>query len=158
MTRRLKTPVIITALSILAILLIELLARSVALPLISNIRHSRQADSTVYVNAKFDVATLVAEISEASGIQYEPYVIWKRKPYIGSLVNVDGDGNRVTNYNSNEPDALKTWMFGGSTVWGWGAPDYQTVPGQLSRSHSRSPSAFLISSETTAASARSIAR
>ena len=89
MTRRIKAPAILIALSILAILIVELLARSVALPLISSIRHSRQADSTVYLDAEFDVATLVAEISEASGIQYEPYVIWKRKPYLGSLVNVD---------------------------------------------------------------------
>ena len=134
MTRRLKAPVIIAALSILAILVIEQLARSVALPLISNIRHSRQAESPVYLDAEFDATTLVAEISEANGIRYEPYVIWKRKPYIGSLVNVDRDGNRVTNFNSDEPDALKIWMFGGSTVWGWGAPDFQTVPSQLSRS------------------------
>lgn len=134
MTRRLKAPVIIAALSILAILVIEQLARSVALPLISNIRHSRQAESPVYIDAEFDSATLVAEISEANGIRYEPYVIWKRKPYIGSLVNVGRDGNRVTNFNSGEPDALKIWMFGGSTVWGWGAPDFQTVPSQLSRS------------------------
>ncbi|MCH8062436.1 MAG: SGNH/GDSL hydrolase family protein [Chloroflexi bacterium] len=133
MTRRLKTPVIITALSILTILIVELLARSVALPLISAIRHSRQADSTVYIDAEFDVATLVAEISGANGIRYEPYVIWKRKPYIGSLVNVDQDGNRVTHFNSDEPDALKIWMFGGSTIWGWGAPDFQTVPSLLSR-------------------------
>ena len=51
MTRRLKAPVIIAALCILAILAMEQLARSVALPLISNIRHSRQADSPVYIDA-----------------------------------------------------------------------------------------------------------
>ncbi|MCH9009107.1 MAG: hypothetical protein IIC21_00600, partial [Chloroflexi bacterium] len=111
MTRRLKAPVIIAALCILAILVMEQLARSVAVPLISNIRHSRQAESPVYIDAEFDATTLVAEISEANGIRYEPYVIWKRKPYIGSLVNVDRDGNRVTNFNSDEPDALKIWMF-----------------------------------------------
>jgi hypothetical protein len=68
---------------------------------------------------------------DALQVSYAPYVIWKTKPYQGEDVNVDKDGNRVTPGARCNKDSYTVFMFGGSTMWGDGAPDWGTVPAYL---------------------------
>ena len=40
-------------------------------------------------------------------------------------------GSRRTVGNSSSEDALDIWVFGGSAVWGVGAPDHETIPSHM---------------------------
>jgi lysophospholipase L1-like esterase len=74
---------------------------------------------------------LYQEIRESIIREYRPYVGWSRRPFKGNLVNINEEGDRVTRYNSARDDALQIWVFGGSTVWGFGVPDSETIPSYL---------------------------
>lgn len=65
---------------------------------------------------------------------YHPFVGWRRPPHEGEWVNVDAEGLRpVPGARCDAPDAYRLWAFGGSTMWGWGAPDGETIPAYLQR-------------------------
>jgi len=88
-----------------------------------------------YRDADYDPVELWREIWAGTNVwlAYEPYTVWSRKPVTGKYVNVNRDGHRVTTDNSTDPDALKIWMFGGSTTWGMAVPDAYTLPSYLTR-------------------------
>lgn len=67
----------------------------------------------------------------APGESYEPYVIWKKKPYESQYLGVDKDGNRVTPGARCGKDSYVVFMFGGSTMWGTGVPDWGTIPAYI---------------------------
>jgi lysophospholipase L1-like esterase len=48
-------------------------------------------------------------------------------------LNIGPDGVRRTCFNSDDPRAKRVWVFGGSTVWGTGSPDCETLPSHLSQ-------------------------
>ncbi len=75
------------------------------------------------------------EFDAAYVSEWSPYVYWKRAPYAGKYINVDERGVRATAGGAppETPDALRIWMFGGSTLWGTGARDEHTIPSILSR-------------------------
>lgn len=62
---------------------------------------------------------------------YSSYVGWRRKAFSGQTVNIDSEGRRVTRSPINRLDSVH--IFGGSTVWGTGGRDAETVPSQLAR-------------------------
>ncbi len=68
------------------------------------------------------------EFKGADNRYYVPYVIWKDEPFAGKFINVDRDGNRVTPGARCESNSYVVFMFGGSTMWGYGAPDQGTIP------------------------------
>lgn len=59
-----------------------------------------------------------------------PYYMWRRRPFQGTYTNVDEGGIRRT-IKSPKPGAKMVVVLGGSTTWGTGAPDAQTVPSWL---------------------------
>ena len=69
--------------------------------------------------------------------QYRPYVLWRMAAYKGRYIHVDSDGLRVTPGAECQESAYRVWVFGGSTVWGAGSPDGQTIPSYLQRLISR---------------------
>lgn len=71
------------------------------------------------------------ETRSAENYQYRPYVIWSHQPHSGDLVNVDGEGRRVTPGAQCSANAFKVFAFGGSSMWGWGSPDWGTIPAYL---------------------------
>lgn len=89
------------------------------------------AGQAAYDGANYDVVQLFKEFNQNHTNVYQPYTIWSRKPYQGSLINIDAEGNRVTLHNSSRDDALEVWLLGGSTAWGTGAPDDQTIASHL---------------------------
>lgn len=51
-------------------------------------------------------------------------------PLKSKYINVYENGHRKTKKNP-EPGAKRVFMFGGSTLWGWGSPDDMTIPSCL---------------------------
>ena len=87
-----------------------------------------------YEGATYDPVETWREIWDGSDrwLRYEPYTVWRRSDN-GALVSVDERGRRATHHNSSEPDALEVWTLGGSTMWGMGVPDAETIPSHLAR-------------------------
>jgi lysophospholipase L1-like esterase len=71
------------------------------------------------------------EQRRALAYDYHPYGLWRSRPFHGETINVDAEGRRRTHHVRCEPDAPAVWVFGGSTVWGYGSPDWLTVPSRL---------------------------
>ena len=72
-----------------------------------------------------------SELLQALRKDYYPYVVWRSPGFSGELLNIDGQGRRVTPGAACVPGALRVYVFGGSTAWGWGAPDWGTIPAYL---------------------------
>jgi hypothetical protein len=62
---------------------------------------------------------------------YHPYVLWRRAPLKGDFVNINQDGIRFTPGADCSLNSYKVFAFGGSTMWGTGAPDWGTIPAYL---------------------------
>ena len=65
--------------------------------------------------------------------QYVPYTIWRYKELHGKHININEDGIRATIPNSNDKSDKKLFFFGGSTIWGTGVDDNNTIPSFVSR-------------------------
>ena len=65
------------------------------------------------------------------GANFEPYYHWRRGAFVGKFTNTSPDGVRLTVKNNIAPDARKIFLFGGSTLWGTGSPDRNTIPSEL---------------------------
>lgn len=69
--------------------------------------------------------------------RWKSYVYYRRKPFKGNYINIDERGVRLTSPSSiTAAEAAKTvkiFMFGGSTLWGWGARDQGTISSHLGR-------------------------
>jgi hypothetical protein len=70
-----------------------------------------------------------------NSLQYQSYVIWRRAPYSGQTINVDADGIRKTYYSSCDASEYTIWIFGNSTLWGTGVPDWDTIPSLLAKKY-----------------------
>ena len=63
-------------------------------------------------------------------MKYHPYTIWRFPPFQGRYINTDEEGTRVTPGSCQSP---RVWLFGGSTMWGFGAPDDGTIAAHVQR-------------------------
>lgn len=91
--------------------------------------------SAPYADAPYDAEAFFAEMRAARKEAYTPYVVWRSRPFDGEFIHIDDEGNRST-YRaapSGSGEALRIWLFGGSVIWGLGAPDSLTVSSQLAR-------------------------
>ncbi len=59
------------------------------------------------------------------------WMMWEGAPFKGALINVNDEGRRVTPGDECRAGAFVIWAFGGSTMWGYGAPDSLTIPALL---------------------------
>ncbi|HEY1470485.1 MAG TPA: SGNH/GDSL hydrolase family protein [Candidatus Acidoferrum sp.] len=72
--------------------------------------------------------------------RYVPFLIWGERPWHSKHINVDESaiGNLRRTVNSSYPGCNQAerkviWMFGGSTLFGMGVPDEETIASHLSR-------------------------
>jgi hypothetical protein len=70
-----------------------------------------------------------------NSLQYQSYVIWRRAPFAGETINVDAGGIRQTSYSSCGAGDYTIWMFGNSSLWGTGVPDWDTIPSLLAKKY-----------------------
>jgi lysophospholipase L1-like esterase len=72
--------------------------------------------------------------------RWEPYVYFRQKPFRGKTIKIGDDGLRATwqppasTKNRGQREPVKILMLGGSSLWGFGARDDQTIPSLLARS------------------------
>ncbi len=69
----------------------------------------------------------------SASMTWHPYVYWRRKPFSGTYIHVDTQGVRRSVYpRLTEADTTYRIIFyGGSTMWGTGAPDEATIPSHV---------------------------
>ena len=65
--------------------------------------------------------------------RYAPFKGWSRKPYNGQFVTIDSLGNRVNGSAINTDNNVSIHFYGGSTIWGTGVSDEQTIPSYFQR-------------------------
>ncbi|HET7292890.1 MAG TPA: hypothetical protein VFM88_10730 [Vicinamibacteria bacterium] len=63
-------------------------------------------------------------------VEYRPFGLWRSRPFEGRTIVVGGDGLRRT-VHSRCPADETVFLFGGSSVWGFGSPDWETLPSHL---------------------------
>lgn len=68
-------------------------------------------------------------------LAYEPHAfgLWRSRPFAGGTIHVDADGVRATPGSVCGGTAPTVLMFGGSTLWGYGSPDWETIPAWFAR-------------------------
>lgn len=66
-------------------------------------------------------------------LEYHPFGLWRSRPFSGETINVDAEGVRLTLHSRCEPGDARAWLFGGSSMWGFGSPDAETIPSLLAK-------------------------
>lgn len=74
---------------------------------------------------------LAREWAPSGSYDYQPYVVWRHRRYRGETIFVDDEGLRRTYHSHCDGDQYTIWVFGGSTLWGAGSPDWGTIPSFL---------------------------
>jgi len=83
-----------------------------------------------------DVETLLTETWRKLSLGYEPFTGFREKPFRGRFVNVDRAGFRFSKDQAPWPpgrEAINVFVFGGSTTFGMGLPDDQTIPSYMGK-------------------------
>ena len=84
--------------------------------------------------AAADVKTLLDETSRNGEYEYQPFTDFRERPFRGRFVNVDPAGFRFSKDQAPwppRPQAINVFIFGGSTTFGVGLPDDQTIASYL---------------------------
>ncbi|WP_255048793.1 hypothetical protein [Lacihabitans sp. CS3-21] len=80
----------------------------------------------VYKDSKY--AKLIFDEFNGLQTQYKSYIEWQRKPYNGITVHIDENGQRYDPKRLNIRGQKQVYFFGGSTMWGTGVDDANTIP------------------------------
>ena len=81
-----------------------------------------------------DLARLIYREKKQLKTQYVPYTAWSRKPFSGETININQDGDRIHPLTTDQPSKYIRF-FGGSTMWGTGVDDLNTIPAQFNALH-----------------------
>jgi hypothetical protein len=103
-------------------------------------KYSQSNLATVYPDLTSQERDLLLQETWARHQGYADYVMLREKPYQGRYVNVSQAGFRQVKNQGPWPPAdqnLNVFVFGGSTTFGYGMPDEQTVPSFLQEVCSR---------------------
>ena len=93
----------------------------------SNIRDDFRWRLPNYKNIEW-APTHFKEIHELQS-EYRSYIGWRRLPYYGQTINIDEKGVRMTPQSKLATDNSPLVVFlGGSSMWGTGADDANTIP------------------------------
>jgi hypothetical protein len=81
-----------------------------------------------------DLDTLLRETYIDLGFEYEPFTEFRNKPLRGQFVNVDPAGFRLSKNQAPwppRPENFNVFVFGGSTAFGMGLADNETIASYL---------------------------
>ena len=90
-----------------------------------------------------DVKTLLRETYREATMEYEPFTGFRNRPLQKRFVHVDPAGFRFSKNQAPwppRPEATNVFVFGGSTAWGMGLPDDETIASYLQECVSASDS------------------
>ena len=68
---------------------------------------------------------------ELLGYEVYSYGLVRARPFTGETIVVDRAGIRQTAHTRCDGSAPTVYVFGGSTIWGYGSPDWETIPSHL---------------------------
>jgi hypothetical protein len=98
---------------------------------------SEKAIPRIYPDLKRDeVEQLLAE-TWGRPVAFHPFTLFKERPFSGKFVNVHEVGFRFSQDQAAWPpnkNRVNIFVFGGSTTFGYGVPDWQTIPSYLGES------------------------
>jgi len=80
---------------------------------------------------------LLKETWKQRPFSYEAFTQFKERKFTGRYVNVDQNGFRVSKDQGvwpPDPENYNVFLFGGSTTFGYGVPDHQTIASYLQES------------------------
>jgi hypothetical protein len=66
--------------------------------------------------------------------RYVPYTAWSRKPFSGEAITINREGDRIHSLTTDHP-INHIRFFGGSTMWGSGVDDQNTIPAHFNDLH-----------------------
>jgi len=99
---------------------------------------TNKAQLPPYAGNERRATELWKELEASMKVDYVPFVEWRRKPFRGKLVTISETGDRVYEPPTEAPpEAPVVRFFGGSSMWGTGAEDSQTIPAIFARQHPR---------------------
>ena len=80
-----------------------------------------------------EIYEIMSEGSHVITPAYEPWTTFKEPPYRGKWVNVTADGYRLNGqpHQREQPPSVQVFVFGGSTTFGYGVKDADTIPARL---------------------------
>ena len=81
-----------------------------------------------------DLARLVYREKKQLQTRYVPYMAWARKPFSGKTTNINSEGERTHPLFTDNP-LQHIRFFGGSTMWGSGVDDQNTIPAHFNALH-----------------------
>jgi len=96
--------------------------------------HESSSLRTVYPGMDAEAISQLIHETWSRPYAYEPFTQFKERPFHGRFVNVSEDGFRVSKDQGPwppDPDNYNIFLFGGSTTFGYGVPDDQTVASYL---------------------------
>ena len=64
---------------------------------------------------------------------YHDFIVWRRQKFDGKTVHIDQNGYRRHGSLTDTVADAKVWVFGGSTAWGTGVPDDDTIAANLEK-------------------------
>ena len=94
-------------------------------------RQDARAQLVNYQNAPWAVRHF-AEY-RALRTEFVSYLGWRRRPFTGETINIDASLRIRQTPQTPIPGAPIVYFFGGSTMWGTGSPDAQTIPAAYQR-------------------------
>ena len=71
------------------------------------------------------------EFSELN-TRYREHIVWRRNDFNGETITIT-NGYRMNNKNETFTLNKDIWMFGGSTTWGTGSDDKNTIPALIEK-------------------------
>lgn len=98
------------------------------------IRNNAKVLSSLYPGMSLEEINDLFDETWARKSMFEPFTQFKESPYHGRYVNVTDTGFRVTKNQGLWPPDQKhfnVFLFGGSTTFGYGVPDDQTIASYL---------------------------
>jgi lysophospholipase L1-like esterase len=133
-TRAYQLVAIIALNTVICFVCLELMSAGLAtlhdLAMKSGAAVDSRASSPYYASQKW-AAQYWREFGASRSQAYHPFVLWRRRGFAGETINISASGVRSTPNARCVPGALKVLVFGGSTVWGTGVPDWGTLPAYL---------------------------
>jgi hypothetical protein len=90
--------------------------------------------------SRADVEKLLIECFQRP-VMFDSFTQFRERPFRGEFVTVHDEGFRDSKNSAPwppVPDNLNVFVFGGSTTFGYGVPDDQTIPAHLQRAIDRS--------------------
>ena len=88
--------------------------------------YDERADSAAYSDGA--TARQIFRDQFAGEKEYRPFIEWRQKPIQLPTLTVDANGYRVHSVGAPNTGKTSIGFFGGSTMWGVGASDNETIP------------------------------